>query len=341
VRILSVALAGLVAAVGVHAQTVDAATRARVIDGALREIENSYVDASAGARIKAALARDRHALDETTSAQAFADQLSERIHSAVPDRHLHVEYSPEPLQLGALSEAERERNRQRDREAGERSNFGFERVERLPGNIGYIDLRRFSNPAWAGDTLAAAMTLVAHSDALIIDLRENTGGYPATAALLESYLFDGRTHTVDIYWRDGDRTEQFWTQDSVSGSRFGQSKPVWLLTSTRTFSGAEGFAFDLKNLKRATVVGETTGGGANPGKFVALDEHFGLFVPTGRAVSPVTHGNWEGTGVEPDVKVEARLALATAQRLALEHLIAGAPNAASRTVLHKQLDALR
>jgi C-terminal processing protease CtpA/Prc len=122
--------------------------------------------------------------------------------------------------------------------------------------------------------------------------------------------------------------------------RFGGTKPVWILTSKATFSAGEQFAYDLKNLKRATLVGEPTGGGANPGKFVALDDHFGLFVPTGRAVSPITHGNWEGVGVEPDVPVEAGRALQAAQRLALTRLIAEARDGETRQALQGHLDAL-
>jgi C-terminal processing protease CtpA/Prc len=258
--------------------------------------------------------------------------------SVVPDRHLHVEYSADVLPAEATPSAgELAQRRAQD----EHANYGVERVERLPGNIGYVDLRSFPKTEWAGQTLAAAMTIVAHTDALIVDLRRNVGGYPATATLVESYLFDKRTHVVDVFWRDGQRTEQFWTQDSVPGARFGGAKPVWILTSKATFSGAEQFAYDLKNLKRATVVGEATGGGANPGKFVALDEHFGLFLPTGRAVSPVTHGNWEGVGVEPDVPVDAGQALEAAQRLALANLAAAAPEGPQRQSLRDALDALR
>jgi hypothetical protein len=324
----ALALAALTAAA--QAQQIDTATRDLVVDRTLTQIRAGYVDASAGARLEAALRRDPHAFDGITDGQAFADQLTARLQAVVPDRHLHVEYSAEPLPPDATpSPDEMARRREHD----ERANYGIERVEHLPGNIGYIDLRSFPKTAWAAESLAAAMTLVAHADALIIDLRENGGGYPATATLVESYLFDARTHAVDVWWRDGDRTEQFWTQDSVPGARFGQAKPVWLLTSVRTFSGAEQFAYDLKNLKRATVVGETTGGGANPGKFVALDAHFGLFVPTGRAISPITHGNWEGTGVEPDVKVDAASALAVAQGLALEKLLALEKDEGRRAIL--------
>ena len=321
-----------------QAQSLDAATRARVVERTIAEIRDSYVDPSAAIKVHAAFRDGRAGLDGVTDGEAFAKQLTGLMQSVVPDRHLHVEYSAEPLlQAVAPTVSELALRRALD----EKANYGVERVERLPGNIGYIDLRSFSKTDWAAQTLAACMTVVAHTDALIIDLRRNGGGYPATVTLVESYLFDKRTHVVDVVWREGQRTEQFWTQDSVPGLRFGGSKPVWLLTSKATFSGAEQFAYDLKNLKRATVVGETTGGGANPGKFVTLDEHFGLVVPTGRAVSPITHGNWEGVGVEPDVPVEAEKAFHVAHRLALSSLIASASKGVQRQSLQDILDTLR
>jgi retinol-binding protein 3 len=322
----------------VQAQSLDAATRARVVERTISQIRDCYVDPSAATKIEAAL-RDRHSgLDEFTDGEAFAERLTMLMQSVVPDRHLHVEYSAELLTNEAAPTASELALRHSQ---DEQANYGVERVERLSGNIGYVDLRSFSKTDWAAETLAASMTVVAHTDALIIDLRRNGGGYPATAALVESYLFDKRTHVVDVFWRDGQRTEQFWTQDSVPGLRFGGTKPVWVLTSKATFSGAEQFAYDLKNLKRATLVGETTGGGANPGKFVTLDDHFGLVVPTGRAISPITHSNWEGIGVEPDVRVEEEKALQIAHRLALESLVAAASDAANRQSLQDILATLR
>jgi C-terminal processing protease CtpA/Prc len=197
-------------------------------------------------------------------------------------------------------------------------------VERLDGNIGYVRLDGFMSPAESAGKLAAAMTFVADTDALIFDLRENGGGDPAMVALICSYLFgDKPVHLNDLYWRKGNRTEEFWTKASVPGRKF-VDKDVYVLTSNRTFSGAEEFSYNLKNLKRATIVGETTGGGAHPGEMVRLSDHFGAFVPTGRAISPITKTNWEGTGVEPDVKVQKELALQTAYLMALKKAAANA-----------------
>jgi C-terminal processing protease CtpA/Prc len=164
------------------------------------------------------------------------------------------------------------------------------------------------------------MGFVANSDAIIFDLRRNGGGDPAMVALISSYLFgDKPVHLNDLYWRKGDRTDEFWTDPKAAAFKL-ENKPIYVLTSSRTFSGAEEFSYNLKNLKRAVIVGETTGGGAHPGSGQRLSEHFQVFVPSGRAISPITKTNWEGTGVEPDVKVPKEQALITAQIMILKDL---------------------
>lgn len=125
----------------------------------------------------------------------------------------------------------------------------------------------------------------------------------------------------DLYWRKGDRTDEFWTKPESAKLKF-PSKDIYVLTSNYTFSGAEEFSFNLKNLKRATIIGETTGGGAHPGGMVRLHDHFSAFVPVGRAINPISKTNWEGTGVEPDIKVPKEQALKTAYLMALNKSIA-------------------
>jgi retinol-binding protein 3 len=198
-----------------------------------------------------------------------------------------------------------------------RINYGFERVERLNGNIGYIDLRNFNDHEAGAETVAAAMRFLVNTEALIFDLRQNGGGNPHMVALISSYLFgDKPVHLNDLYWRKGNETNEFWTKPELAKVKFA-GKDIYVLTSNRTFSGAEEFSYNLKNLKRATIIGETTGGGAHPGGMFRLHDHFGVFVPTGRAINPITKTNWEGTGVEPDIKVPKEQALKTAYLMAL------------------------
>jgi C-terminal processing protease CtpA/Prc len=200
----------------------------------------------------------------------------------------------------------------------QRGNCAFEKVEWLPSNIGYLKFNGFADPEICGPTVAAAMGFLANVDALIIDLRNNGGGSPEMVAYVCSYLFTERTHLNDLYNRKEDKTTEFWTKD-VPGPRLAK-QPVLVLTSKRTFSGAEEFTYNLKNLKRATIIGETTGGGAHPVSGHRIDDHFMIGVPDARAINPITKTNWEGTGVEPDIKVPASDALEVAKKMAAEQI---------------------
>lgn len=234
------------------------------------------------------------------------------------DRHMRVVYSEQPIPQARPDAAPRPEEAARRLDMMRSNNFGVQKVERLPFNIGYLELDGFWRAKDAAETIAAAMTVLAHTDALIIDLRNNGGGDAATSTLLASYLLDKRTHLGDFYYREGNRVEQRWSQDVVPGLRYGQEKDVYILTSKDSFSAAEDFAYALKNLKRATVVGETTGGGANAGEDVRLLPHFTAFMPLSRLVSPITKTNWEGVGVTPDLKVCPADALRIAQVTILE-----------------------
>jgi C-terminal processing protease CtpA/Prc len=201
----------------------------------------------------------------------------------------------------------------------ERTNCAFKRVEILSRNIGYLKFNGFGDPTVCGATVVAAMTFLAHVDAIIFDLRENGGGDPRMVAMISSYLFDKPTHLNDLYNRKDDFTTQYWTLPYVPGTTLAD-KPAFVLTSKSTFSGAEEFTYNLKNLKRATIVGETTGGGAHPVSGHRIDDHFMIGVPYARAVNPISRTNWEGTGVEPDVAVKASEALEKAEELASSKL---------------------
>jgi hypothetical protein len=294
--------------------TIDAATRQEVINNVLKRLNDSYVFADVAQKMETAV-RERAKkgeYDQLTSAKAFAEKLTGDLQAVSRDKHLRVRYSHQPIpERGQRREPSAEERQQYER-AMSRMNYGFERIERLPGNVGYMDFRGFTDEKLGAETVAAAFNFLANTDSLIIDLRKNGGGNPAMVALICSYLFGtDPVHLNSLYWREGNRTEEFWTLKEVSGRRY-TGKDVYVLTSNYTFSGAEEFSYNLKNLKRATIVGETTGGGAHPGGMNRLHQHFGVFIPTGRAINPITKTNWEGTGVEPDVKVPADQALKVA-----------------------------
>jgi hypothetical protein len=235
------------------------------------------------------------------------------LQSANGDLHLRLKYHAEPVpsEQGAAMMATM--RRELDTSLG-----GVPRVELLECGVALLELAPALFPlGWAAEPLSAALTLVSRADALILDLRGNTGGDPETVAFVCSYLLDERTHLNTMHWREGDRREQFWSLPYVPGSRFGGSKPVYVLTGRDTFSGAEELAYDLQQLKRAIVVGEPTVGGAHPREGWTVHPHLEASIPVGRAVNPVSGTNWEGTGVQPDIPCAADDALSRAHALAL------------------------
>ncbi len=324
-RILSIFLS-LILALTAFAQgnnpaadkTINAKTRQEIIEGVIKKLHENYVFPEVAKQMESAL-RDRMARQEyeqITSASAFATTLTNHLRAVSKDKHLGIRFTG-----GGAIQARGVGDREQYRLLASKRNFGFEKVERLGGNIGYLDFRGFEDPELAGETAAAAMSFLANTDALIIDMRQNGGGDPAMVAFVSSYLFDQKTHLNDLYDRPANRTEEFWTKETVPGKKFGGEKPVFVLTSHSTFSGAEEFSYNLKNLKRATIIGEVTGGGAHPVRPHRLSEDFVIGVPFARAINPITKTNWEGVGVQPDVAVPAAQALNTAHLAALKAVL--------------------
>ncbi len=266
------------------------------------------------------------AYDELADGEQFAQRLTADLQEISGDKHLRVSFDPEGAarlqQRG--DEGPSPEDRARFLEESRRGNFSFRRVEILDGNVGYLKLDGFSGMPEAGETAAAAMNFLANADALIIDLRTNGGGSPTMIQILSSYLFDAEPkHLNSFYWRPRDETTQTWTLPYVPGRRNAEAE-VFVLTSGRTFSAAEEFTYNLKNMKRATIVGETTGGGAHPGGTMVANGQFLVWVPKGRAINPISGTNWEGTGVEPDIEVPREKALERAHLEAVDRLIARA-----------------
>jgi hypothetical protein len=321
---------------------LDEKMRLEVIEGAIAALMEKYVFPETAQRMGESLRErlQRKEYDSLTSPRAFAQMLTSHLQQVSRDKHLRVRYSAQALPRFGDAQPDAAELK-RFQEFARFVNHGFEKVERLGGNIGYLDLRSFMQADLAAETAAAAMTFLCNTDALVVDLRQNGGGHPEMIALLSSYLFDKPTHLNDLYSRPDDNTEEFWTHETVAGTRYGSQKYVYVLTSRSTFSGAEEFAYNLQNLKRATIVGETTGGGAHPTQFHRINDHFGIGVPFARAINPITKTNWEGTGVTPDVVVDASLALKTAHLAAAERLLARSEPLPRKRELEQLIETLR
>jgi Peptidase family S41/N-terminal domain of Peptidase_S41 in eukaryotic IRBP len=208
-------------------------------------------------------------------------------------------------------------------------------VQRLAGNVGYLDLQPVLFPAAiSGESITAAMTLLAGTDALIVDVRHCLGGEPAMVAFIISYLWDHEPAQLSGL-REAGQLKQAWTLPYVPGGRFGKDKPVYVLTGAVTFSGGEQLSYDLQQLGRATLIGERTRGGGHAREGFAVHPHLEATISVAEAVNPKTGGNWEGTGVTPDLQTPADQALDTAYRRALEKVTAagGASAAEAMTAL--------
>jgi hypothetical protein len=286
--------------------------RRRVVDGAAAIVKKYYIDRDKAQKMAGALlAHEKNGDDNAVKDGAgFAALLTRQMRDISPDRHLTMEFSQDPLPHKPMGQTAEELVRYR--EAMKQQNCTFERVEVLPHNIGYLKLNSFPDVSVCNPTAEAAMATLNDADGIIYDLRDNRGGEPAMVALMAAYLFD---HPEYWYNPRENTTGQSWTHSPVPGNRLAD-KPVYLLTSARTTSGAEQFCYDLKMLRRATLVGETTGGAAHSGVWHRIDDHFGMGVPETQPINPFAEADWAETGVEPDVKVKAAEALEAAKRLA-------------------------
>lgn len=309
--------------------SIDTKTKSDTIDGLVKALHDNYVFPDVGDKVTHMLKerQRRQEYDQITSGKDFSELLTKQMHEIAHDEHLRVIYRSQQVPVepasGAGTPPEPPSPEMLLRE--KKSNYGFEGTKILRGNIGYLKVNEFSPDAvLGGATAAAAMTFLSHTYALIIDLRENHGGAPGMVDVLASYFLSGNfpVHLNDLSWRHGGRTElnQFWALPYVPGDRY-LNKDVFILTSHQTFSAAEEFTYDLQALKRATIVGESTGGGANPGWTIGLGDHFRVFLPTGTAINPITKTNWEGRGVTPDISVPKETALNSAHATALQHLL--------------------
>lgn len=253
---------------------------------------------------------------------ALTGKLTQDIVGLTKDRHLSVNYDPERISyMTQQKNNDGEAAKLYYKKIAQNQNYGFKEIKILPGNIGYIKFDNFESYPEAFEIATGAMAFVNSSKALILDLRDNGGGNSEMIQYLCSYFFDqpGPILINTFYYRPADIYTHSYTLPYVSGAKF-INKPIYILTSGRTFSAAEEFTYDLKNMKRAIIVGETTGGGAHPIDEFVLNENIYAVIATGKAINPITKTNWEGVGVIPDISVERNKALDKAHSLALDSI---------------------
>jgi hypothetical protein len=287
------------------------------IDSMLASAErtfNNYVFPDVAAKTVEMLRRNTPRYENISDPKAFISAVNADLYASTHDKHVNIWY---PFDASAFGDKPNEAIAHHIESF---ENYGFREARRLPGNVGYLAFDYFSDDTQVATAIESAMRFVAGTDALIIDLRQNGGGNPRAAQTLEAYFFSKPQQLTSILRRNpknGAITEERqYTARAVAGPLY-LNKPVYVLTSSRTISCAEQLSYDLHNLKRVTLFGETTAGGANPGSAHAIAPQFAIFIPDGRAYSHVTHTNWEGTGVKPDVAVPAADALVRAYTAAL------------------------
>jgi len=300
---------------------------AALIDRIAVKLEKAYNDEKKGKALAERI-RAKHkagAYAGLTDPLVLADRITADLHGAVNDKHLRVNYSTMAVLQPPDDPAKLDLIEQEMKAASRKVNGGFRKAEILPGNVGYVKIDSFLHPSQAGEAAEHAMAFVAGADALLFDLRDNGGGRPELVQLVLSYLFRASrpVHLNTVRKRENGSSTEYWTLPHVNGTRM-PDVPVYVLTSSRTFSAAEEFAYDLQALKRGIVVGETTGGGANPTFLEPLGDGFALLLPKEQAVNPHTGTNWEGVGVKPDMPVPASEALGKAYLDALGKLLAKA-----------------
>jgi len=305
---------------------IDGEIRTAVVDSITAAIDSIYVLEEPARRIVAGLRANlaAGAYDELTDPLEFANRLYEDAQAINHDGHFQIE-AMLPLDPAVVAAdldddpADVER-RIRMRTA---KNYGFRKAEILPGGVGYLRFDKFGSDDDAFAAAAAAMNFVSNSNAVILDLRYNDGGSDSMIRFICGYLFTENRHLINFDIRAEGKTVQSYSADYVPGRRLTE-QPVYILTSGSTLSAAEEFTFDLRNLERATVVGDTTGGAGHTVQSKSFEfDGFRLriWLPHGRAYNPENNEGWEGVGVVPHIAVPAEQALEAAYADALRGLI--------------------
>jgi hypothetical protein len=290
-----------------------------IVTETARLAREAYVFPEVGGQVAELLTRrlaDGHYL-QAADPEALALLVTEDLQEVSKDRHLRLKFHQDTISEGEDGALLDELTRESDLSLG-----GVPLVERLAGGVARLKLAPIIFPLAMGvEPLTAGFALVARAEALVVDLRECVGGHPEAVAHISAYLLDEPTHLTTLYDRQDEQYRQLWSPVHVPGPRFGGDKPLYVLTSKATFSGAEALAYDLQQQGRAVVVGERSGGGANPREGFTLHPHLEATIPVSRSINPVSGGNWEGVGITPDIETDPAEALDVAHRTALAEIV--------------------
>ena len=312
----------------------NASDRAATVQTLTAKLNANYIAPAVAKRVGSAIAKKNAegGYASVASAQAFSEALAKDLREFSGDLHFGAKINESFRESSSAAAMPTRTQWDEYRDQVARGGYGFEKIERLPGNVGYIELRNFGSAPIVGPAYTSAISLLAGTDALILDLRRNGGGSADSVAYLMSHFFPlgEPRHLSDFYDRETDATQQYWTVPAVA-QRY--DKPVYVLISARTFSAGEDCAYSFQAQKRGTVVGETTGGGSNPVRWFSLSHGIVVAIPTGRVINPVTKTNWEHVGVKPDIAVPAAQALQAAHVAILRNLVSSAKVDTERTKL--------
>lgn len=299
---------------------MDNAVKTEVVNSICNSLTHYYVFPDK-AKVMSDFLKQQHQsniFSPVTNPNQLANEIQNTLRSVNNDSHLRIEYNPR-LEKDILKFLKDKKGSAEiladDLKKDEKKNFYFKKVEILPSNMGYIELTNFAAPSpSARKTVHAAMQFVAHTDGLIVDLRNNFGGNGEMLSEILSYFFPAKTYIGKTY----NRIENKWSDvyienktDITNGLKLGM--PLYILISNRTFSAAESFAYTLQSMKRAVIIGNTSRGGAHATRSFSIENAFVAFIPYSRGENAATKTDWEGVGVIPDIKADDPNAILTAQ----------------------------
>jgi retinol-binding protein 3 len=312
------------------------------IDTLLRLVERHYVYPEVAKKITAYIKKmqQQHAYDTITKGESLAQALTNDLRSISNDGHLGIEYSPSIISIETQQGPPSQQEIDEFRKQGAKDNFAFRKLEMLDGNIGYLKLNIFWPAEWMKETVMGAMAFLMNSDAIILDLRDNHGFAGDGVLLVQSYFFKDETHMSDYINRDDGTMRQSWTMPAVPGQKLSDKK-LYILVSHDTFSAGEDFTYNMQAQKRAIVVGEATGGGAHGTRSYRLSDHFSAGIPHVYSINPITHSDWEGKGVQPDLQTSKEDALRIAHIAALQSVIENSKDNKEKGELQNIINMLR